>query len=292
MQLAHNNEFQNALDILEPEVVKGQLTPYERANMYQMIGQYLYALDRSALAQQSLQKAINSGGLNAEETQNLKVVITQLMIGNGQYREGAERLEAYLNSGGESKRQYVDLLVNSYVQAEDYNRALPWAEKWFNTAEPKQRKHYDLLHFLYNELDMPEQQLENLTQMFDIWPEDVTLLRGMMSVLVELGREEKAFEVAKLLYLGGGITEEADFINLVRGYNSHGMPYQAAELLEREMALGRINRSTLKWLGELFIQAREPERALPILESIVEETEDVNFLIAQISLPRGSFSGI
>jgi len=147
------------------------LNPYEKSTMYQMLGQYSYELDRAVDAQRYFESAINAGGLLPKEIGNIKVVIAQLMIGNGQYREGATRLENYLNSGGQQKPQYIDLLVNAWVQSEDYRRALPWAEKWFNAARPKERKHFDLLNFLYNNLGMQGRQADIVKQMIGRWPD-------------------------------------------------------------------------------------------------------------------------
>lgn len=160
MILADSKNYEAALNELNALIGKPNLNAYERATIFQMIGQYSYELDHAKDAQQAFENAVNSGGLLPDEANNLKVVIAQLMIGNGQYREGAARLENYLILDGKEKRQYVELLLNAWVQAEDYPRALPWAEKWFHAAEPKERKHYDLLNFLYKNLDMPNRQVE------------------------------------------------------------------------------------------------------------------------------------
>jgi predicted Zn-dependent protease len=202
------NALKNALNLPD-------LNPYERSTMYQMLGQYSYELDRAVEAQQYFENAISAGGLLPNEIGNIKVVIAQLMIGNGQYREGAQRLENYLNSGGQQKPQYIDLLVNAWVQAEDYNRALPWAEKWFNAARPKERKHFDLLNFLYNNLGMQGRQADIVKEMIGRWPEDKTLWDAWASMLANGGREQEAFEVTKMLYLGGALNDEADLLKVV-----------------------------------------------------------------------------
>lgn len=156
MELANKQETEKALNILEKTVKDDALNPYERSTIYQMIGQYSYELDRSVEAQQAFDSAILAGGLLPKEIDNIKLVVAQLMIGNGQFREGAERLEEYLHSSGEHKPQHIDLLVNAWVQAEDYQRALPWAEKWLEPADRKARKHYELLYFLYTQLGQDE----------------------------------------------------------------------------------------------------------------------------------------
>ena len=168
---AENEKYQKAIDVLQVELAGNDLKAYEFGVIYQMLGQYNYELDRVPQSIAAFENAVSSGGLKTDERENLKLVIAQLMIGSGQYKEGAERLETQLNAGGNTDSKYVDLLVNAWVQAEDYPRALPWAETWFEAAEPKERKHYDLLNFLYNNLDLKAEQADLRKVMEARWPE-------------------------------------------------------------------------------------------------------------------------
>ena len=138
LTLSNSGQTQAAIGILQNTIARPDLNPYERSTIYQMMGQWSYELDRAVEAQQNFQNAIDAGGLLPAEIENITVVIAQLMIQNGQYREGATRLENFLNRGGQQKDSYIELLTNAWVQAEDYRRALPWAEKWFNAARPKE----------------------------------------------------------------------------------------------------------------------------------------------------------
>lgn len=271
---ANAGDNQGAVNTLNAALTLPDLNPYELSTMYQMLGQYSYELDRPTQAQQAFENAINAGGLLPNEVDNIRVIIAQLMIGNGQYVEGATRLESYLNSGGQQKPAYVDLLVNAWVQAEQYNRALPWAERWFNAASPKERKHFDLMNFLYNNLGMQGKQADIVKQMISRWPEDKNLWDAWASMLANGGREQEAFEVNKMLYLGGALTSEQDLLKVVQYYSFYDMPYQAAEILEREINANRISRTpdTLKQLSGLFRQAREYKRAIPILEQAAAQS--------------------
>ena len=217
-----------AVSILQSTLAKPDLNAYERSTMYQMLGQYSFELDRPVEAQQAFENAINAGGLLPKEVESITVVIAQLMISNGQYRQGAERLENFLNSGGQQKPEYVDLLVSAWVEAEDFRRALPWAERWFNTANPKERKHFNLLNFIYNTLGMQGRQADIVKQMINRWPEDKTLWETWASMLYQGNREEEAFEVNKMLYLGGALSDELDLLKVIQYYFVHDMPYLAA----------------------------------------------------------------
>lgn len=267
LQLINSNQHNAALSKLNEALGIQGLNPYERGTIYQMQGASYYELNQYQSAISAFENAVNSGGLLPNETDSLRVNIAQLLIANGQYADGAQRLENYLNRGGQQKPQYVEMLTQAWVQSDNYSRALPWAEKWFRGANPKERKHFDLLNFLYNNLGQPAKQADIVKQMINRWPEDKTLWDAWASMLANGGREQEAFEVNKMLYLGGALTSEADLLKVVQYYSFYDMPFQAATILEQEMNSRRIQRSPEKLvqLSDLFRQAREYKRAIPIL---------------------------
>ena len=250
------------------EALTLELNAYEKSTCYQMLGSAYYEQENYPQAISNFENAINSGGLLQKETTSLRLNIAQLLIASGRNSEGATMLENYINQGNTVKPQYIDMLVGAWVQAEDYRRALPWAEKWFRSANPKERKHFDLLNFLYNNLGMTAKQADIVMQMLVRFPEDRTLWDTWASMLSNGGREEDAFEVKKMLYLGGAANSESDLNQVVQYYSYYDMPYQAAQILEREMNAGKIAKTTdkLVQLSDLLRQAREYKRAIPILE--------------------------
>ncbi len=268
LQLINSNQYGAAISTLNEALAMPDLNPYERSTTYQMMGSAYYEQDNYGQAISAFENSINAGGLLPNEASGLRLNIAQLLIASGRNAEGAQMLENYINQGNQVKPQYIDMLVGAWVGAEDYRRALPWAEKWFQAASPKERKHFDLLNFLYNNLGMQGKQADIVMQMLVRFPEDKTLWDTWKSMLANGGREEDAFEVTKMQYLGGALTTEPDILLVVQYYSVYEMPYQAAQILEREMNAGRVSKSenNLILLSERFLEAREYERATPVLE--------------------------
>jgi len=152
--LISSDQYQNALPILVQALALPEISPYERAVIYQLQGTSYYELNDYDRAIIAFEKALNEKGLSIKESQSLELQIAQLLIANGQYAKGAGRLE---------------------LNADNYERALPWARKWFESSSPQERKHFDALNFLYNKLDYAEQQAALVTQMIERWPEDPDL---------------------------------------------------------------------------------------------------------------------
>jgi len=154
------------------------LTPYESATVYQMLGSALYQTNDFEGAIQAFESALTSGGLLPKEAVNLRINIAQLLIASHQYAKGAQMLEDWQADGGTLKPAHIEMLWQAWSQAEKFDRALPWAEKWFEAANPKQRKHYDLLNFLYLNLQMPEKRLSILEQMLEKWPDNQEIIEA------------------------------------------------------------------------------------------------------------------
>ena len=262
------DQFRAAIPELNNALAIPDINPYERSVIHQMLGSCYYEQNQYSQAINSFENAISSGGLLPNESNNLRINIAQLLIASDQFSRGAQMLEDWGRSGNQLKPSHIEMLWQAWSQAEQYGRALPWAERWFNSANPKERKHFDLLNFMYNNLRMPGKQADIVKQMINRWPEDKALWDAWASMLANGGREQEAFEVSKMLYLGGAYSSENDLLKVVQYYSFYDMPFQAAEILEREMNAGRIPQSAdrLVQLSDLFRQSREYKRAIPILE--------------------------
>ena len=271
-QMAQSSQYSAAISKLNEALAIPELNPYERSTVYSMLGAYYYEMDDLGSALSNYQNAVSAGGLLPNEVSSYENNIAQLLIANGQYVEGAQRLEAWMRSQGREEPKYVQYVMQAWVQAEQYRNALPWAEKWFRNASPKERKHFDLLNFIYNDLGMQGRQADIIKEMIGRWPDDKSLWDSWISLLSMGGREQDAFEVNKMLYLAGQLNSENDIKKIVEYYQYYEMPFQAAQILEKEMNAGKVQQDAknLVRLSELFRQAREYERALPILKRAAE----------------------
>ncbi len=262
------NRDKDALIKLSQALSLDNLTAYERSVIYQMQGSAFYnlnALDQSITA---FENALTSNGLSAKDRDNTQRQIAQLMIANGRYAEGAKRLDIHLTRSGTDSGKFVEMLMQARVQAKQYDKALPWAHKWFDAAQPQERKHFDILNFLYHSLNQPYKQAEIVRAMIEKWPNDKELWDVWASLFVAAGQDQDAFEVTRLRYLTGAMSGEASLLKVVQYYSYYDMPYQAAQILEAELNAGRIRKTedTLEQLSSLWRQSREYARTIPVLE--------------------------
>lgn len=172
MNLSNNQKYELALEKLESLLKKKKLSPYERSTISQMRGRAYYNLGEFRFAIEAFENAIKAGGLLDSERNALRITIAQLHISNEDYQRGAELFEQLERDGHTLKQKQVEQVLNAWIQAENYERALPWAERWFETGNPKERKYYDLLDFLYNHLDLKDKRRNLHLVMAEKWPND------------------------------------------------------------------------------------------------------------------------
>lgn len=273
--LAASGQFSGAISKLGEAIALPDLTPFERSTTYSILAQYKFEMDDMPGAISAFENAIKAGGLSSKESSDFERQIALLHIRNEQYVMGAAKLESWAQKTGARDPKTTEYIMQAWIQAERYQKALPWAEKWFSAAAPKERRHFDLMNFLLHNSNLNGRQADLIKQMIMRWPDDRSLWDSWISLLAQDGREKDAFEVNKMLYLSGNLTSESEIKKIVEYYQYYEMPFQAGQIMEKEMNAGRIqvNASNLVRLSELFRQAREYERALPILEKAAQASK-------------------
>ncbi|PHR55296.1 MAG: hypothetical protein COA47_14230 [Robiginitomaculum sp.] len=256
-----------AVAVLNKVLGREGLTPYERAICLQMRGQAKYGSGDVRGTISDWEGAIRTGALTPPEVNGMMPNIGQLWISEGQYVKGATILETWLNGGGKANERIHMMVAAAWSQADQYRKALPHGEAAFRMASPKKKKHFDLLNFLYNSLNMYGKQATLLEQQVSIWPDDKKIWRSIASLKAQANKSRDAFEINKMMYLNGMLTTESELLALTQYYSYYEVPYRGARILEREMNAGRVSKNpkNLKLLSDMWRQSREYEKAIPVL---------------------------
>lgn len=265
-----------ALELLSKILAKKKLTPYERAISYQFSGQANYGIGNIKGTIHDWEAAIATGALNQGEIDSLKPNIGQLYIAEGEYVKGAKILEDWLKNGGKANDRIHLMIAQAWLQADQYKKALPHAEAAFRMANPKKKKHFDILNYIYHELKMYGKQANLLEQEVAIWPDDKKIWRGIASLKQQANKSREAFEINKLMYLNGMLNKPRELLALAQYYSYYEVPYRGASILEREMNAGRVpkTKKNLVLLANMWRQAREYGRAIPVLTAAAKIAAD------------------
>ena len=106
-----------------------KLSPYERGTVERILFSISYAQDKYEEARGHLQKAIDSGGLNAVQIDEAKYQAAQLYMQEEKWKEGAAALEEWFKTAATPNSAAYYLLAVAYYQQEDFTRALAPAKK-------------------------------------------------------------------------------------------------------------------------------------------------------------------
>ncbi|NNE57102.1 MAG: tetratricopeptide repeat protein [Hellea sp.] len=240
---AAEGNYKKAIKRLKKARDISSLKPYEIGVIEQMLGNYYYKQNKNDDAIDHFERALASGGLLAADQYKLNKSAAQIMIADGQYNDGANRLATILSGADRSSPKYTKMIMQAYIQGKNYPAALPWAENWFGQLQNRERKHYDTMRFLYQKQGQDANQLALLETMTQLWPGEKALWNARMSLLVKLGRKSEVVGVYEAMYMRGLLTSEAELLKLV-DFQAFYKNYSAAiNLLDREVAAGRIHNS-------------------------------------------------
>lgn len=269
-------EYNTTIAILTKLLEKPKLSPYERAISLQIRGGAYYGIGNNMGTIHDWENAIATGAFNQAEIDTLTLSIGQLYIAEEKYVKGATILENWIRSGGKANSKIHLMIAQAWLQDDNYRKALPHAEAAFRTANPKKKKHFDILNYIYHELKMPAKQAALLEQEVSIWPDDKKIWKAIASLKQMANKSREAFEVNKIMYLNGMLNSERELRALAQYYSYYEVPYRGASILEREMNAGRVSKTkkNLELLANMWRQAREYDRAIPILTAAANISAD------------------
>ncbi|WP_109260853.1 tetratricopeptide repeat protein [Hyphobacterium indicum] len=267
------------INTLTPLLGRGP-NPYEQFVIYRMRGVAYYNQDRTDLAIRDFEAALATGAATPDESTSLRTNIGQLYIVTERYTEGINQLERAISEGANLTPSLAMLLSQAYAQAERFREGLRYAQHQFDNASPRERRNFDMLLLYFQQLERTEDQLRLITQMVERWPGERNIWTSLVALMAQTNNESGAFEANKLMYLNGMLSDERELVRLAQYYSYFEYPYRGAVILEREMNAGRVTRSreNLEILANMWRQAREYERAIPVLEAVAERGDGEDYL--------------
>ncbi|ABI65167.1 Tetratricopeptide domain protein [Maricaulis maris MCS10] len=275
-----NGQFQESVTALTRALGNSSINPYERMISLQMRGRAYYEMDQITRAIQDWESAIGTGAMLPQEIADLQINIGQLYIAEGNYNSGIRALEsavAVLGNEGLNPR-IMRMLAQAYAQAERYRDGVVWAERFWNAQAraDRVRGDYSLMLFFYQQLERIPDQFRIIEEMVGRWPAEKNNWRSYASLLAQTGREQDAFEANKIMYINGMLTESREIVALAQYYSFYEYPYRGAVILERELNAGAVERTrnNLNLLANMWRQAREWERAIPVLRQLAQLSGD------------------
>lgn len=189
----------------------------------------------------------------------------------GNYPQAAALLSASLEQSPSPKPEQFLLLVEIQTRLKHYAEAARVLEKLIaRTPEPKPEWRQMLLG-LYHEDHNLEGCVQVLCQLLRRDAGNPLYWEQLMAIYQEARQEQKTLAVRQLMYARGLLTKPDEIVQLVQVLRYQGLSARAAEILQRELDKGGVEKNprNLGLLADAWTEARELGKAAKALEKSV-----------------------
>jgi tetratricopeptide (TPR) repeat protein len=251
-----------------------RLSPYERGRVEQILVNVTVAQEKYEEAREHLQNAIDSGGLNAQEIEQMRYQNAMLYIQEEKWREGAAALEEWFKTATNPNSAAYYLLAAAYYQLEDLARALPPAKKAVELMDPAKPNEswLSMLSSLYLQREEYRESLPVLQQLIEAAPAKKVYWMQLSQVYVQIEDYENGLAIMQLAYHLGLVTEDSDIRRLADLLVFNGVPYRGGQVLEAaiEKKLVALDDKLYEKLANCWIAAGELDRSVAPLQRAAE----------------------
>jgi tetratricopeptide (TPR) repeat protein len=273
-----------------------KLSPYERSKVEQILFQVSYAQEKFSDARDHLKKAIDAGGLNAQEISDAKYQSAQLFIQEEKWKEGAAALEDWIKNAEKPNSAAYYLLAAAYYQMEDYNRALPPAKKAVELAEKPNESWLQMLSALYLQKDQFKDAIPIYETLVGLSPGKKTYWIQLSSIYGQLEDYPKALAVMQLAYSAGLVNEDQDVRRLADLLMFNDVPYRCAQVLEAGIEKNTVKPDDKLYekLANCWIAAGEVDKSIPPLTRAAEASSngDLFVRLGEVQMQREDWSAM
>jgi tetratricopeptide (TPR) repeat protein len=258
---------------------KDKLSPYEKAQLYNLAGYAYYLEEKYDDAIRSYEQVLQQPDLpEALQTSSLKTM-AQLQFTIEDYETALLTVRRLMALVPEPSSDIYMLLGQAYFQMQQYQEALDPISTAVNMtiAQGRTPRENDLLllrvcHYELN--DFPK-MIDVLIQLITHYPKDTYVLT-LAGVYSELGDTKKQLALAEVLYEKGLLSNSTHVVNLANLYLLHEIPFKAAKILETGMDNEVVAKEVrnLRLLSQAWYSAREDEKAIPPLQQAADISQE------------------
>lgn len=271
-----------------------QLNDHERALTLQKYGG-MHAEQRNyPEAIKAFRQTLALDALPSAATRTVQYNLGQLYAITEQPGPAVELLELWASGEKAGPPREIQLmLANALMELEQFERALVYVEA-LATASDEPSENLVLMELaIHVELQHDDRVLELLTVLVERFPKPMYWMQ-LANAYSQREDNRRAVAVMELMHRQGFLTTSAEIMRLAQHYAYLSLPVRAARLLEAEVADGRVEPTTdnLEFLANSWIEAREPEKAILVLQQAAEQSDTgvLAFRLGQLLLQKQRWS--
>lgn len=277
-ELMEEEEYREALEQLNSLMNRrgDSMKPFDKASVLQIRGSAYVNLENMDRALEDFSAALNLNALPEDQQNRLRFNLAQIYFVNERYEDSIRLFEEWMEADVKVTDTAYFMLGAAYYNLDDYQKALESIQNAVDVSPEPQKRYYDLLNAIYSELGNIDDRTRLLETMVELWPNSLSYWRQLSSLYLEQGEQLKSFSALETAYINGLVERGEDIVMLAQYYSSFDNPHRGAKLIEKEMEAGRVERNVenLELLSQLWSQAREHDKAIPVLREAARLSDE------------------
>lgn len=262
-----------------------KMRDFDRASVLQIRGSAHVSMENYQAAINDFSEVLRLNALPKEQNVRMRFNMAQLYFVTEQFRASVDFFEDWLAVEENPSDSAFFMLSAAYYYLEEFRESLRTVDRAIELSEELNKRYFDLKNIVLSELKLVPERTEHMKLMVGIWPEELPYWRQLSALYLDQEMQMESFAALETAYIEGLDIREADKIILAQFYSAFNNPHRGAELLEREMAAENVERNVdnLELLSQLWSQAREHKKAIPVLREAarLSDTGVLSFRLGQ-----------
>jgi tetratricopeptide (TPR) repeat protein len=278
-ELVEANNYNDAEKILREMRNNAKLSDYERAQIWNLSAYSYYLQERYPDAINAYEQVMRQPDLPEALLLSTLKTVAQLQFTVENYEAALATVRRLMAVVPEPSADVYMLEGQALFQMNRYREALGPIKKAVDMYRaqgqiPKENWLL-LLRVIYFELKDYDNMLAVVKELVQHYPKDSYILT-LAGVYSELGDTKKQLALTEVLFEKGLLNTSSHITNLANLYLLHGLPYKAAQVLEKGIKdkIVEDNDRNLRLLSQAWYTAREDKKAIPPLRRAAELSGD------------------
>ena len=278
-EMVDAKDYQGALKSLNTLYNPDKLTEYEQSNVLNYIGFVYYNMDDIPNAIRTYERMVAIPSLEEQLRKQTTYTLAQLYTMEENYTKALSTLDRWFQLETNPAPEPFILKAQNLYQVQRYSEMIEPIENAMQVAEKRGKEvkedWYVLLNFAYF-------QQEDYRKVRDIqkillvnWPKKRYWF-SLAGAYTELGEDENLINAYAAANDQGMLEKESELVTMAQLYMQREVPYKAGQLLEAEMASGRVSKNAKNYrlLSQAWQLSMEDEKAIPALTEAARLSSD------------------
>lgn len=284
-ELAQAKQCASAITQAQAMLGWKNLSGYEKVQIYNFMGYCHYTNDNLRASAQAYENVLAQGAdVPLGVQQSILQTISSIYLQQENYSKALDAIARLMRIVPDPTAELWVLKGQAHYQAGQYAQVIqPIARaiQMYKTQGKSPKENWLLMsrHASY-ELGDYKAMSDFIRELIRYYPKDsyIAQLAGAYS---QSGDNKKFLALTEILYDGGYKTDAGTIKNLSQLFLMEEMPYKAARLMDKEMKAGRLpnDLANKKLLATAWFQARDDDRAIPVLKDAADQSRDPELYI-------------